>query len=416
MSTKTPSYPALDIPALLSDRCRALSTSGIRRVFELGATLNNPINLSIGQPDFPVPQPVRDAAHDAIEAGHNGYTLTQGVPELRNRIAQHLVEDLGWPDARTPEGSKEVAICVTTGTSGALFLMYMALLSGRSLTDPADNAQRDEIIIPDPYFVAYPHMATFAGGRAVRCTTYPDFRMTAERIEPLITPNTKAVLLNSPGNPSGVVLSQKECDDVLDLCRRRGVLLVSDEIYDEFCFDDFKETYQTAAGARRACPSPCRMPGSHQSTLLIRGFGKTYGCTGWRMGYVAGPPALVQQIAKLQQYSFVCAPAPLQFGCAATFDVSMAGPIADYAERRDLVVDMLDGVAEVPRPGGAFYAFCKARNGMTGEEAFQAALKENVLIIPGGVFSDSDSHFRLSFATKKERLKEGLEKLAKALA
>lgn len=415
MSTPSSSVQPLDFDSMISDRCRTLDTSGIRRVFELGATLDNPINLSIGQPDFPVPQAVRDAAHAAIEAGHNGYTLTQGVPGLRNRIAQHLVEDLGWPDARTKAGAEEVGICITTGTSGGLFLMYMALLSGRALNDPAENTRRDEIIIPDPYFVAYPHMATFAGGRAVRCDTYPDFRMTAERIAPLISARTKAVLLNSPGNPSGVVLSQGECERVLELCRQKRVLLVSDEIYDEFCFDDFKEDFAVGGGTRRACPSPCRVPGSHRSTLLIRGFGKTYGCTGWRMGYVAGPPALVQQIAKLQQYSFVCAPSPFQHACAATFDVDMSGPIADYAARRDLVVSKLDRVAEVPRPGGAFYAFCKARNGMSGEEVFQAAVKENVLVIPGGVFSDRDTHFRLSFATKKERLSEGLDRLARVL-
>ncbi|MGP1347717.1 MAG: pyridoxal phosphate-dependent aminotransferase [Phycisphaerales bacterium] len=406
-------HQPLDFDAMLSDRCRALDTSGIRRVFELGATLNDPINLSIGQPDFPVPKPIRDAAHAAIEEGHNGYTLTQGVPALRDRIAQHLVEDLGWPDARTKQGAEEVAICVTTGTSGGLFLMYMALLSGRMLNDPGENQRRDEIIIPDPYFVAYPHMATFAGGVAVRCDTYPDFRMTAERIEPLISPRTKGVLLNSPGNPSGVVLSQHECEAVLDLCRRRRVLLVSDEIYDEFCFDDFQENF---ANGRRGCPSPCRVPGAHRSTLLIRGFGKTYGCTGWRMGYIAGPPAIVRQIAKLQQYSFVCAPSPFQHACAATFDVDMSEPIADYSERRDLVVSILESVAEVPRPGGAFYAFCRARNGMSGEQVFQAAVKENVLVIPGGVFSDRDTHFRISFATKKQRLAEGLTRLAKVLA
>ena len=393
----------MDLDRLISPRAKSLDASGIRRVFELGATMNDPINLSIGQPDFPVPASVKDAAIAAIREDRNGYSMTGGIPELRDRCASWIASDLGWPDASTDAGRSELGVAVTSGTSGALFLMNLALLGPGA-----------EIIIPDPYFVAYPHMATFAGGRAVRCDTYPDFRMTAERVEPLITPATKAVLLNSPANPSGVVMTQAECRELLELCRAKGVLLISDEIYDEFCFDDAREDFANG----RKCPSPCREPGSHEDTLLIRGFGKTYGCTGWRMGYIAGPPRLVQEIAKLQQYSFVCAPTPLQWGCMATFEADMSGPLGDYATRRDLVIEKLGQYTEVARPGGAFYSFIKVpeRLGMTGKQFFEAAVEKNVLIIPGGVFSERDTHFRLSFATAKPRLIEGLDRLAELMA
>ncbi|MCA9283400.1 MAG: aminotransferase class I/II-fold pyridoxal phosphate-dependent enzyme, partial [Phycisphaerales bacterium] len=331
----------MDADRLISDRCKGVQASGIRRVFELGAQLTNPIDLSIGQPDFPVPDPVKRAAIEAIEQNRNGYTLSQGVPALRQACSKRIADDLGWPsDTGAPQS--DVGLMVTTGTSGALFLMMMALLS-----------PGDEIIIPDPYFVAYPSMASICGGVAVRCDTYPDFRMTAERVEPLITSKTKFVLVCSPSNPCGVVNSRQECEDLLDLCRRKNILLISDEIYDEFTFPEF---HDIRAG-RSQSPSPARFDGANEDVLVIRGFGKTYGCTGWRMGYVAGPTPLVDQIAKLQQYSFVCAPSIAQWGCVAAFGVDQTETVLRYQKRRDMVVGALREHTNVATPGGAFYVF-----------------------------------------------------------
>jgi len=297
---------------VLSSRCDAVDVSGIRRVFHLGAKLKNPINLSIGQPDFPVPDPVKDAAIDAIRTDKNGYTLTTGIPQLERRIREHLESDLGWP----ADNTDEIGVVVTSGTSGALYLLNLALMEPGA-----------EIIIPDPYFVAYPHMATICGGKAVRCDTYPDFRMTADRVAPLINENTRAVLLNSPGNPSGVVMSKDEVNELAKLCADKGVLLISDEIYDEFVYSD-----ATDGGV---FPSPARVKDSWKDLCVIRGFGKTYGCTGWRMGYIAGPKWFTEQIAKFQQYTYVCAPAPFQHGCLATFDTALRG-IASRALEEEL--------------------------------------------------------------------------------
>lgn len=390
----------MDVGRLISKRCREIDASGIRRVFELGAKLKDPINLSIGQPDFPVPETVKRAAIEAISKNENGYTLTTGIPALRKRIAQELVEDVGWPGDAGEPGSAVGAI-VSAGTSGALHLAMLALLS-----------PGDEIIIPDPYFVAYPHMARICDGVPVFCDTYPDFRMTAARIEPLMTSRTRAVLLNSPGNPSGVVMSQRECEEVLELCRSRGVVLISDEIYDRFCFADALAECRVGRAGRR-CPSPARVAGAHECVLLIRGFGKTYGCTGWRMGYAAGPRRLIDEMTKMQQYSFVCAPAPLQHGCLATFDCDMTPFVVSYARKRDEVMRRLAPLTEVVRPGGAFYAFVQipARLGMTGRQFCDAAIERNLLLIPGEVFSRRDTHFRLSFATSDGTLQRGLDVL-----
>ena len=388
----------MDHEALISQRCRELDTSGIRRVFELGASLNDPINLSIGQPDFPGPDAIKSAAIDAIRDNHNGYTLSQGIPALRRRCAEQLHKELGWPKEIAAPGKTEgggIGMMITSGTSGALYLMNMALLS-----------PGDEIIIPDPYFVAYPSMAKLAQGRAVRCDTYQDFRMTADRIEPLITERTKAVLLNSPGNPTGVVLTQAECNQILELCRSKGVLLVSDEIYSEFTFKDAAS--ETPVGLR--APSPGSVAGAHEDVLMIRGFGKSFGCTGWRMGFVAGPEVIIREMTKIQQYSYVCAPAPLQHGCLAAYDLDIEGLVDTYRKRRDRVVEALSEVTEVFAPGGAFYCFVKIpeKLGITSQEFFERAVERNVLIIPGNVFSSKDTHFRVSMAASDEKLDAGI--------
>jgi len=375
---------ALDVEHLLSKRVRSMDASGIRRVFDLGARLERPINLSIGQPDFPVPEPLRRAlAHAALE-NRAGYSVTQGIPELLDSIWVHLAKDVGW---RGP--TEDLGCIVTSGTSGGLLGAFLALL------DPGDEA-----IIPDPYFVLYPQLAPLTGGRMVLCDTYPDFRMTAERIEPLITPRTKAVLLNSPSNPCGTVLTGAELAEVVDLCRRRNVLLVSDEIYDAFCFEDAREDGR--------CPSPARLT---EQCLLIRGFGKTYGCTGWRVGFAAGPRRLIQEMAKIQQYTFVCAPTPAQHALVGAFDVDLSPMVREYQRRRDTVLEAFDGIARVARPSGAFYAFVEVpeRLGCTASEFVERAIERSVLIIPGRVFSRRDTHFRLSFATRPEMLVEGLQ-------
>jgi len=382
--------PTLDPAALVAGRSRVIDVSGIRRAFEIGATLRDPANLSIGQPDFPVPEAIKDRAIEAIRADRNGYTLTQGAPELREAIARHLAEDVGWV-----VGEDDCDMIVTSGTSGALLLACMALL------DPGD-----EMVVPDPYFVSYPTLAGLCGATSVFCDVHPDMRMTAERIEACLTDRTKIVLLNSPGNPSGVVLEDEEVARIARLCADRGVVLLSDEIYDAFTYPDAREDGR--------CPSPAR---HDRNVLLVRGFGKTYGCTGWRLGWVAGPSWLVGEMRKLQQYTFVCAPSPAQVGASVAFDVDMEPTIEAYARKRDLVLETLGDVARIPRPGGAFYAYVEIpeRLGLDAEGFFERAIEQNVIVIPGSVFSRRSTHFRISYAVPDEMLKRGLDGLRRVL-
>ena len=396
-----------NLSALISDRSNAIDASGIRRIFALAASLDDPINLSIGQPDFPVPDSIKQGAIEAISNDANGYTLTQGRATLLEKVNAWLTTDLGWDTktVNTPGHDGPVSF-ISSGTSGALLLAFMALLN-----------PGDECIIPDPYFVAYPHMASLCGARAVCVDTYPDFKLTAARVAEKITEKTKFVLFNTPSNPAGVVPSREECAELRELCRSKNVLLISDEIYDEFAFSDATNDRCNGDASIRRCPSPARLEGAHDDTLLIRGFGKTYGCTGWRLGYAAGPQPVIEQMAKLQQYTFVCAPAPLQAGVEACFETSMSEHVREYESRRDLVLEKLGAITEIATPGGAFYAFIKVPEhlGISGSEFTERAIEREVLVIPGGAFSHRDTHFRISFATRRDKLAAGLDILAELM-
>ncbi len=382
----------METATLIADRALDIEASGIRRVFDLGAQLKDPINLSIGQPDFDVPEPIKEAAIAAIRAGRNSYTVTQGAADLRARLVEQLTRELGWDfGGKQPEHG----LLITSGVSGGLLLGMLALIN-----------PGDEVILADPCFVLYKHVVRMAEGKAIFCDTYPDFRLTAERIEPLLTERTKLVLVNSPSNPTGVVNTQRELDDIAELCARRGVVLCSDEIYDVFTYSEYLDDGRS--------PSPAR---GRRDLLLLRGFSKTYGMTGWRMGYAAGPARVINEMTKLQQFSYVCAPSMAQAACVSALDVDMKSYVESYEKKRDLVVERLSQVTEIEKPGGAFYAFPRVPShlGKTGTEFVEEAIARNVLIIPGGVFSARDTHIRLSYATKDSILEKGLDVISELM-
>ena len=358
----------------LSARSRSVDASGIRKVFDLGATLTNPINLSIGQPDFGVPISVRRAAIDAIESGKNGYTVTQGIAPLRERIAADLQAQIGIAPP----------VLITSGVSGGILLSFMALL------DPGD-----EVLLPDPYFVINKHAVRMVGGVPVCVDTYPDFRFDPDRFERAVTPQTKMLALATPSNPTGVILSEPELRAAADLAERHNLILLLDEIYAQLVYDG-------------ACP--CGAGIVPDRTLLLRGFGKSCGMTGWRLGYAAGPGWLIEEMTKLQQYTFVCAPSMVQHAGLAALDADISGNVDDYRRKRDLVYERLSSTFDLVKPGGGFYFFPRVPAGFDDANAFvEAAVRQNVLLIPGSVFSDRDTHFRLSYATSDEKLEQGCE-------
>jgi len=359
---------------LLADRTQAFDSSGIRKVFDLAARLKDPINLSIGQPDYDVPDVVKESCIDAIREGKNAYTVTQGLPSLREKLQQRI--DRQWKHA-------DRKVLVTLGTSGGLSLILW------SLVNPGD-----EVLMFDPYFVMYPALTKLVGGAPVVINTYPDFRIDLNKVREAITPRTKLILLNSPGNPTGVVASEAEVRGLAEIAREKNVLLVSDEIYSSFCFDE-----------------PLTSPAAYNDrTLVIDGFSKSHGMTGWRLGYVHGPAEIIDAMIKLQQYTFVCAPQPVQWAGITAMDVPTDCYRDDYRRKRDLIYAGLSDLYEVVKPGGAFYIFPKAPRG-TGTEFVSRAIEHKLLIIPGNIFSRADTHFRISFAASDATLYRGIDVL-----
>lgn len=359
---------------LLAERMGAIDASGIRKVFDLAARLDDPVNLSIGQPDFDVPESCKERAVQAIRGGANRYTVTQGEAELRRAVTEEL---------RREFGSFDGGLLITSGVSGGILLALMATL------DPGD-----EILLPDPYFVMYKHLVNLIGCRPVFVDTYPDFHLQADRLEAAVTDRTRMLVLNSPANPTGVVYSPGELRAAVEVAERHDLLLLSDEIYCHFAYD---------GDAPSAWPLSDRV-------VLLRGFSKTYGMTGWRLGYAAGPPEVVAAMTTLQQYTFVCAPAPFQWAALSALETDASAHVAEYKARRDLVYEGLRERFRVEKPGGAFYIFPEAPGGR-GTEFVERAIEAGVLIIPGGVFSERDTHFRISYAAPPETLARGVEVL-----
>ena len=356
----------------LAQRVLGLDVSGIRKVFDLGLKLKDPINFSIGQPDFRVPDPVKQAALQAIREDRNGYTPTQGLPDLLEAVRA---------DA-TARGLRFEDLIITSGVSGGLLLAFSALL------DPGD-----EVILPDPYFLMYKQLARFLGAKATYVNTYPDFRCTAERLEPLLRREPKLVVINAPGNPTGVGLDARQWSDLADLLARHPrTAVLSDEIYRLFHYDG---AYVSLAGLA-------------DNVITLDGFSKSHAVTGWRVGWALGPKAVLQQMAKLQQFTFVCAPSFAQRASLAALKHSMEAERQSYARKRDLIYSLLEAKYEVERPQGTFYIFPKVPERYASAQAFvEKALEHNLLIIPGSVFSERDTHYRISFATSEEKLQAG---------
>ena len=357
-------------------------SSGIRKVFDLARKLKNPVNLSIGQPDFEVPAPIRHAAARAIEAGHNSYTVTQGMAELREGILARVRASL--PTAACADRS----ILLTSGTTGSLVLALTCVL------DPGD-----EVIGFDPWFVMYPNLTGLRDATFIAVDTAPSFIPDLDRVRAMVNPRTKAMIVNSPANPTGAVWPEETLRGLAELCLEKGILLISDEIYSMFSFDG-------------PHISPARF---NPQTLVIDGFSKSHAMTGWRVGFTHGPARLIEEMIKLQQFTFVCAPSMAQHGALVALDVDMSAEVASYKARRDFIRAELTHEYHIGDPGGACYLYVRAPKGRLGTEFVAEAIERNLLIIPGKVFSHHDTHFRISYAASMTTLERGVE-ILKAMA
>lgn len=373
---KETELPVSRLPVQIANRMRLLEPSGIRRFFDLASKMKDPINLSIGQADYEPPAVVIDAAIAAMKSGFNRYSVTQGIDPLREKLRAKLSERLPI--------SFDDDLIITSGVSGGLMLSYLCALN------PGDG-----IMLPDPYFVMYRHLAHVAAAEPVFYSIYPDFAVTRERLEAAYKPHVRALLVNSPSNPTGYVMTAEEVKTVADFARERDLLLITDEIYDTFVYD-----------------RPHLSPRQHYDrTLVLGGFSKSLGIPGWRMGYALGPAELLEQMRILQQFSFVCAPTPAQHGVMAGLDFDFSEHRAAYQRKRDFIYDALKDNFRCVKPEGAFYIFPQLPEGRTDSEFVEKCIERNLLVVPGSACCSRKDYIRISFAATDDALKRGADVL-----
>jgi len=372
----------------------ACPPSGIRRFFDIAASMEDVISLGVGEPDYATPWRIREAGIFALESGITTYTSNAGLLELREAICADL-------DRRHRLSYRPADEClITAGVSEGLDLALRALL-----------AAGDEVLIPEPCYVAYGPCVSLAGGTPVPVATSgaDGFRLHADRVAAAITPNTKAILLSSPANPTGAVQSREDLAAVVELAVRHDLYLISDEIYERLSY---------------LSPHVCvaALPGALERTILLGGFSKAYAMTGWRVGYLCAPAPISELACRIHQYTMLCASHISQLAALEALRTGEADAdemIADYDRRRRIFVKGLCEIGlDCPEPGGAFYAFPSiSSTGLTSQEfAEQLLYDEHVAVVPGDVFGASgEGYVRCCYATALSELEEALVRIDRFL-
>jgi aspartate/methionine/tyrosine aminotransferase len=359
---------------VLSERVKSIRPSGVRKIFDLANQLKDPINLSIGEPDFDIPEDIKEEGIRWIQEGFNKYTPSGGIPELRGKVLCYLQQ----------RGIICEDVIITAGVTGGLLLALMLTLN-----------PLDEIVIPDPSFVLYEYQVRLLGGIPVFFDTYPDFTLREEELRKVVTDRTKAILINSPNNPTGMVHSQEELEMLVRVAREKNLLILSDDIYDRFVYDGDHGPY---------------LGSLYEKTLTFGGFSKAWGMTGWRLGFVAGPSEMIQYMVTMQQYAFSSVNSFAQKAALVALDYNTDHLIEGYRKKRDLIYEGIKDKFAVTKPEGAYFIFPEAPGG-DGDRFVERALEKKLFILPGSVFSRRKTHVRISFASSEESVRKGIEVL-----
>lgn len=356
----------------IAKRLNNFDASEIREVLALSSGIKDSLDLSIGQPDFDVPEIIKASAIKSIKNNHNGYTPTAGLLKLRKAIKQKLLKK-NKIDVSVDE------ILVTAGTTGAIFLTFLTLLN-----------TNDEVIILDPYFIAYKEIVNLIGAKPRIVSTLPNFQPDLVAIEKAINFQTKIIVLNSPNNPTGVVYEKSLIEKIVKLAKKYDLFILSDEVYEDFVYEG--EHFS---------------PGSlYKKTITLNGFSKSCAVTGWRIGYAVGPEEIINQMAKLQQFTFVCAPSFAQEAVIEALNYDNSRYIRNYKRKRDIVFDGLKDKFDLVKPDGAFYAFLKTP--YLEEKFIKDLLDEKVIVVPGKAFSQKKDFVRISFANRDDILEKAV--------
>lgn len=374
----------------LSTSMMNIPPSGIRKFFEMLIGHDDVISLSVGEPDFPTPWCMREEAFYHIEKGHTSYTSNWGLIELRDEISKYMAS---YNMSYNPQNE----ILITVGASEGVDAVLRAILN-----------EGDEIIVSQPCYVNYVPLAELCHVKVIPLdTSVNGFYPTAEQIEKLCTPKTKAVMICSPNNPTGTMIPAEELEKIAEVVKKHQLWCISDEIYCELAYDGEKHV------------SIGSFPGMKDYTIILNGFSKSFAMTGWRIGYIAAPSELLAQIVKLHGYNTICAPIFSQY--AATEGLRNGWEEVEkmrvsYQQRRNLMVKAFNDMGlPVPEPKGAFYMFPNITStGLSSEEfATQLFQKYNVAVVPGSVFgAGGEGHIRCCYATSVEKIKIALERIA----
>lgn len=363
----------------LAERIHGIDTSEIRKVFDLAAKIKNPLNLSIGQPDFPVPQPVKEAIAKALEDNKTGYTPTAGLVELREAIQEFLKQ-------KTAANYLPENMIVSTGVASILFLLFQAIVD-----------KDDAVLLIDPYFLIYPALVKYHGAKIFTVTENFDAAEIAALEARLAEAKKKLklIIFASPSNPTGKILSREQLTLLSDLAEKQDAIIAADEIY---CAFDYESKQVSMASV------------NPERTLTLNGFSKSHAMTGLRVGYLAAPmryAEIVQKMVTLQQYTMVCAPHAVQWGAITALKTGIEAELKFMRKRRDFVYKKLSEVTTLPFPDGAFYVYPAIP--IDSADFVAQAIERRLLLVPGYIFSANRKSIRISYATREEVLEEGCE-------
>jgi len=378
---------------VLAERVRVVPPSGIRRFFDILATMDDVISLGVGEPDFDTPRQIVEAGVESLREGRTHYTSNFGTIELRRALAAHLERRYGVHYDPATE------ILITVGASEAVDLAL------RATCDPGD-----EVVLHEPSYVAYVPAIVFAGGvvRHVPTRLEDDFALDPAAVEAAITPATKALFLGYPCNPTGAVLPPDVQDELAAIAVRHDLLVYSDEIYDRLAYGTYTHRAMSA------------LPGMRERTVLMGGFSKAYAMTGWRVGWLCAPAPILEGIVKVHQYGIMSAPTVAQDAALVALtdgEPEVVRMLAEYDRRRRLLVDGLNAIGlETFEPRGAFYAFPRISSTGLSSEGFAERLlrEERVAVVPGDAFGPSGAgHVRMCYATAYDQLEEALRRIGR---
>ena len=385
----------IDYGKILNKTVTEIKPSGIRKFFDIAATMDDVISLSVGEPDFPTPWAIRKAGIESLQKGKTKYTSNWGLIKLREEISRNMKRRLNL------DYSPDKEILVTVGGSEAIDGCIRAVIS-----------DGDEVIIPQPSYVCYEPMTVLAGGVPViiNVKAENDFKVTPDELIDAITDRTKLIILPYPCNPTGAIMEKEDLEKLYEVIKDKNILVLSDEIYSELTFGGKKHI------------SPACIEGMKERTVVVNGFSKAFSMTGWRMGFACGPKEIISQITKIHQYAIMCAPTTSQYAAIEALkncDEDVQYMIKQYDMRRRMIVKGFNKIGlTCNEPKGAFYAFPSIKStGMSSEEFCEKLLfSKKVAVVPGTAFGDCGEGFiRASYCYSVEHINEAIKRIGEFL-